>query len=188
MGQKGRPGVFQYCTSGTHLLSAIITRATGQSAREFANERLFGPIGMKIIPDYPMKSFGLEDVFGKNLKGWIQDPNGNSTGGWGLTLAPRDMARFGFLYLNGGIWEDKQIISTMWIEESIAMNANKYGYLWWLDEEDGIFAYLAMGHGGNAIVCIPEKDLIVTIVSTIASKPRDIWPLIKKCIIPAVVG
>ncbi|BBI33387.1 serine hydrolase domain-containing protein [Cohnella abietis] len=188
LGQKGRPGTFQYCTAGTHLLSAIITRTTGKSAREFANERLFGPVGMKVIPDFIMKSFGLEDVFGKNLKGWIQDPNGNSTGGWGLTLTPRDMARFGFLYLNGGIWDDKQIISKAWIDESTAMNANKYGYLWWLDEEDGIFAYFAMGDGGNAICWIPDKDLVVAIASKIVSKPRDIWPLIKKIIIPSVIN
>lgn len=188
LGQKGRPGEFQYCTAGAHLLSAIITRATGVSTREFANEHLFGPICMKVIPDFRMKSFGLEDVFGKNLKGWIQDPNGNSTGGWGLTLTPRDMARFGFLYLNGGIWDDKQIISKMWIDESIAMNTSKYGYLWWLYEEDGIFAYLAMGDGGNAICCIPQKDLIIAIASKIVSKPRDIWPLVKKYIVPSVIS
>ncbi|WP_339203890.1 serine hydrolase [Paenibacillus sp. FSL K6-3182] len=187
LGQKGRMGEFQYCTAGAHLLSVILTRTTGKSAREFANEQLFGPIGMKIIADRQMKSFGLEDVFGKNLKGWIHDPNGNSTGGWGLCLTLRDMARFGFLYLNDGIWEDKQIVSKTWHDESIAMNANKYGYLWWLQEEDGYFAYMAMGDGGNAIVCIPAKDLIVTIASKIVSKPRDIWPLIKNCIIPSVI-
>jgi len=186
MGQKGRLGAFQYCTAGAHLLSAIITSATGKSAREFANERLFEPIGMKVIPDCKMKSFGLEDVFGKNLKGWIQDPNGNSTGGWGLALSPRDMARFGYLYLNDGIWNDKQLVSKTWIDESIAMNASKYGYMWWLYEEDGIFAYLAMGDGGNAICCVPEKDLIIAISSKIVSKPRDIWPLIKTCIIPSL--
>ncbi|MBP1995410.1 serine hydrolase domain-containing protein [Paenibacillus eucommiae] len=188
LGQKGRPGAFQYCTAGAHLLSAILTRTTGKSAREFASERLFGPIGMQPIPDFQMKSFGLEDVFGNNLKGWIHDPNGNSTGGWGITLTPRDMARFGFLYLNGGSWDDKQIISRTWIDDSLAMNSNKYGYLWWLHEEDGIFAYLAMGDGGNAICCIPDKDLIVAITSKIVSKPRDIWALIKNGILASVVG
>ncbi|WP_236339913.1 serine hydrolase domain-containing protein [Paenibacillus plantiphilus] len=188
LGQKGRPGVFQYCTAGAHLLSAILTCATGRSAREYANEHLFGPIGMNVIPDCRMKSFGLEDVFGINLKGWIQDPSGNSTGGWGLALTPRDMARFGFLYLNGGMWDDKRIVSQTWIDESIAMNANKYGYLWWLHEEDDVSAHLAMGDGGNAICCIPARDLIVAITSTIVSKPRDIWPLIQKCVIPSVRG
>ncbi|MBH5316479.1 serine hydrolase [Paenibacillus sp. GSMTC-2017] len=183
LGLKGRPGVFQYCTVGTHLLSAIITRTTGQSAREFANEHLFGPIGMKVIADYNLSSFGLGDLFGNDLKGWVHDPNGISTGGWGLTLSARDMARFGFLYMNGGKWEEKQIISKPWIEASLKMNSNKYGYLWWLYEEDDMVAYLAMGDGGNIICCLPKQDLIVATTSKIVGKPRDIWPLIKKLLV-----
>lgn len=186
LGQNGQPGCFQYYTAGTHLLSAIITRTTGKCAREFANEFLFQPIGIQEIPDPAMKSFGLEDVFGKNVKGWIKDPNGNTAGGWGLTMTPRDMARFGFLYLNRGIWDDKQIIPGTWIDESTAMNSNKYGYLWWLREEGSTFAYSALGSGGNVICCIPGKDLVVAIASKIISKPRDRWPLFEKCIIPAI--
>lgn len=187
LGQKGSIGTFKYSTSGAHLLSTIITRSTGKSAREFANERLFRPIGMKEIPDHEMKSFGFEDLFGKNVKRWVKDPNGNSTGGWGLTLNPRDMARFGFLYLNRGIWDSNQIIPRTWIDESTATNPNNYGYLWWLREEDGVFAYLALGDGGNAICCIPEKDLIVAIASEFIINPLDRWKLIKECIIPAVM-
>ncbi|UFJ41238.1 beta-lactamase family protein [Brevibacillus humidisoli] len=187
MGQKGKLGAFKYATAGAHLLSAIITRSTGKSAREFANEHLFSPIGMKKIPDYKMKSFGFDDLFGKNVKGWVADPTGNSTGGWGVTLTLRDMARLGFLYLNHGFWEHNQIISGAWTLESTSMNPNKYGYLWWLHEEDGVFAYLAMGDGGNVICCIPEKDLVVAIASTIIMHPRDRWPLIKECIIPAFI-
>ncbi|SFJ99348.1 MULTISPECIES: serine hydrolase [unclassified Bacillus (in: firmicutes)] len=187
LGEKGKLGNFKYSTAGAHLLSAIITRSTGKSAREFANERLFKPIGMKEIPDYKMKSFGFEDLFGKNVKGWVKDPNGNSTGGWGLTLTPRDMARFGLLYLNRGIWDNKEIISKTWIDESTMINPNNYGYLWWVHEEDGIFAYLARGDGGNVICCVPEKDLVVAIASEFIVNPRDRWELIKKCVIPAVV-
>lgn len=108
LGQGGTIGTFKYSTAGAHLLSAIITRSTGKSAREFANEHLFKPIGMKEIPYYGMKSFGFDDLFGKNVKGWVNDPDGNSTGGWGLTLTPRDMARFGYLYLNHGTWNNQQ--------------------------------------------------------------------------------
>lgn len=187
MGSNGNLGQFKYSTAGAHLLSAIITRSTGQSAREFANERLFKPIGMKVIPDYEMKSFGFEDLFGKNVKGWVEDPNGNSTGGWGLTLSPQDMARFGILYLNHGIFDNKQIISETWIDESTLINPNNYGYLWWLREEDGFFAYAALGDGGNAIFCIPDKDLVVAIASEFIMNPRDRWTLIKECIIPAVI-
>lgn len=187
LGQRGSIGAFKYSTAGAHLLSAIITRSTGQSAREFANERLFTPIGMKEIPDYEMKSFGFEDLFGKNVKGWVRDPSRNSTGGWGLTLSPRDMARFGVLYLNRGMWDNNQIISGNWIDESIKMNPNHYGYLWWLREEDGVYAYSALGDGGNVICCSPDKDLVVAIASEFMMNPRDRWTLIKECIIPAVI-
>jgi CubicO group peptidase (beta-lactamase class C family) len=186
LGQNGQLGRFQYSTAGSHLLSAIITRTTGMCAREFANERLFRPVGMKEIPDHKMKSFAIDDVFGKNVTGWIKDPNGNNTGGWGLTTTPRDMARFGFLYLNRGIWDDKQIISETWIDESTALNSNGYGYLWWLREEDGIFTYSALGSGGNVICCIPGKDLVVAIASRIVSKPHDRWLLFERCILPAI--
>ncbi|WP_127483836.1 serine hydrolase domain-containing protein [Paenibacillus ehimensis] len=187
LGQKGNIGTFKYSTAGAHLLSAIITRSTGKSAREFANERLFKPIGMKEIPDYKMKSFGFDDLFGKNVKGWVKDPSGHSTGGWGLTLTPRDMARFGFLYLNRGNWDNRQVIPNTWIDESTTMNPNQYGYLWWLREEDGVFAYMALGDGGNVICCIPEKDLVVAIASQFIIHPRDRWTLIKECILPAVI-
>lgn len=187
LGQKGTIGDFKYSTAGAHLLSAIITRSTGKSAREFANERLFKPIGMKEIPNYEMKSFGFEDLFGANVKGWVEDPNGNSTGGWGLTLIPRDMARFGFLYLNRGIWDNNQVIPKTWIDESTAMTQSKYGYLWWLHEEDGMIAYLALGDGGNVICCVPEKDLVVAIASGFIINSRDRWTLIKEHIIPAAM-
>ncbi|CAH0121932.1 hypothetical protein PAE9249_04467 [Paenibacillus sp. CECT 9249] len=188
LGQGGNLGAFKYSTAGAHLLSAIITRSTGQSAREFANERLFSPIGMKEIPDVTMQSFGFDDLFGKNVKGWVHDPNGNSTGGWGLTLTPRDMARFGLLYLHRGNWDNHQVIPGTWVDESVAMNPNHYGYLWWLREEDGVSAYLALGDGGNIICCIPGQDLVIAIASEFIMNPRDRWNLIKECIIPAVNG
>jgi CubicO group peptidase (beta-lactamase class C family) len=195
LGGNGQSGVFQYSTAGIHLLSAIITRTTGLCAREFANERLFRPLGIREIPDHEMRSFGIDDVFGKNAKGWIKDPKGNSTGGFGLSIAPRDMARFGFLYLNDGIWDNKQIISKTWIHESISPHSEtridesiaKYGYLWWLREEDGSFMYAALGHGGNVICCNPEKDLVIAIASKIVRKSIDPWPLIEKYILPAVI-
>jgi CubicO group peptidase (beta-lactamase class C family) len=187
LGHQGKIGNFKYSTAGAHLLSAIITRCTGKSAREFANERLFSPIGMTEIPDFEMKSFGFDDLFGVHVKGWVKDPNQISTGGWGLTLNPRDMARFGYLYLNRGLWDNQQIISETWIDESTAMNANSYGYLWWLREEDGVLAYSALGDGGHVICCLLEQDLVVAITSEFIMQPSDRWTLIKECIIPALI-
>jgi CubicO group peptidase (beta-lactamase class C family) len=187
LGIGGSLGAFKYSTAGVHLLSAIITRSTGTSARAFANEHLFKPIGMNEIPDYDMSSFGFDDLFGKDVRGWVKDPAGNSAGGWGLTLSPRDMARFGFLYLNRGTWGNQTIISGAWIDQSTAMNSNHYGYLWWLRDEDGVSAYSAVGDGGNIICCIPQKDLVVAIASAFTVNPRDRWTLIKEHIIPAII-
>ncbi|HEF1900796.1 TPA: serine hydrolase [Bacillus cereus] len=186
IGKGGEIGTFKYSSAGAHLLSAIITSATGKSARDFANEYLFQPLGMREISNYNMKAFGFDDLFGQGVKGWVHDPNGISTGGWGLTLTARDMAKFGQLYLNEGIHNGKQILSKSWIKESTEMNQNQYGYLWWLREEAGIFSYCAMGDGGNMICCIPEKDLVIVIASEIMPNARDRWELIVKYILPCI--
>lgn len=184
IGNGGEIGHFKYSSAGAHLLSAIIMSVTGKNAREFANEYLFQPLGMSEIPNYNMKAFGFDDLFGKDVKGWVHDPNGNSTGGWGLTLTVKDMAKFGQLYLNEGIHNGKQILSKSWIKESTEMNQNQYGYLWWLREEAGIFSYCAMGDGGNVICCVPEKELVVAIASEVIPNAEDRWKLIKECILP----
>ncbi|MBN2001374.1 serine hydrolase, partial [candidate division KSB1 bacterium] len=182
LGRNGPPGKFQYSSAASHLLSAIITRTTGNSAREFANEHLFGPIGMRQIPDHDMKFFLTDDVFGKNVTGWIKDPQGNSTGGWGLCITPRDMARFGFLYLNRGTWDGRQIISENWVEKSTAPNPNGYGYQWWLTET----AFAASGYGGNFIFCVPGKDIVVAVASKLTARAQDRWVMLNRWILPAV--
>ncbi|EEM47272.1 serine hydrolase [Bacillus cereus] len=186
IGQGGETGAFKYSSAGAHVLSAIITNATGKNAREFANEYLFQPLGMSEIPNYNMKAFGFDDLFGKDVKGWVHDPNGISTGGWGVTLTVRDMAKFGQMYLNEGIHNGKQVLSKSWIKESTEMNQKQYGYLWWLREEDGIFSYCAMGDGGNMICCIPKQDLVVVIASEIMPNARDRWELIVEYILPYI--
>lgn len=76
LGEDGDIGAFKYASAGAHLLSAIISRSTGKNAREFANEHLFKPVGMREIPDYEMQSYGFEDLFGKYVRGWVHDPGG----------------------------------------------------------------------------------------------------------------
>ncbi|WP_240666546.1 serine hydrolase domain-containing protein [Longirhabdus pacifica] len=180
-------GKFQYSTAGTHLLSAILTATTGMSACAFANYHLFRHIGMKEIEDAYMKSFGMKDLFGDQLNGWVNDPQGITTGGWGLTTTVRDLARFGFLYLNHGKWDNKQIISDTWIRDSVAMNENKYGYLWWLIQLEDQVAYTAAGSGGNHIFCIPHQDLVVVMTSKTIQNPQERWPLLEQYILPAII-
>ena len=101
---------------------------------------------------------------GRYVKGWVSDPAGNSAGGWGLTLTPRDMARFGYLYLNHGLWGQTRIVPETWVGESTAMTPNNYGYLWWLFGG----GYAAMGDGGNIIFCSPEKDVVIAATASLS--------------------
>ena len=121
-------GTFQYNSACSHLLSAIITRSTGRCAEEFAADNLFESLGID-QPDTNMQhTYSQADVFRNTAGGWPKDPQGNSIGGWGLFLKPRDMARFGFLYLNRGQWDGGQIIQQEWIEDSISPHTPDYGY------------------------------------------------------------
>ncbi len=183
LGKTRRPENFYYSTSNTHLLSAIITRTTGLCAREFANIHLFKPIGIKEIPKRKMKSFTIDDVFGKNVSGWICDPQGNTTGGWGLTIKPEDMARFGLLYLKKGLWEKRQIISENWIDLSTDFNSGDYGYLWRLIKVNDINIHAALGTGGNGIWCIPEKNMVVAVTAKLVRRPPDFLEIIRRFIL-----
>ena len=172
-------GTFQYNSAASHLLSAILTQATDQCARAFANEHLFAPIGIAEVPASAPDDTGPQ---------WPADPQGNSTGGWGLALRPRDMARFGLLYLNGGRWNGVSIVPQAWVEASIAPHTPGYGYQWWLRDLDGVFVYTAIGRGGHHIFCVPEHEIVVAIASKQGGRWRDRWPLLAKFVIPSVAG
>ena len=186
LGQNGKIGVFKYSTAGAHLLSAILARSTGKSTRDFANDFLFSEIGIAPIKEYPMTSYGYDDLFGKNIRGWVHDPSNITTGGWGLTLTVREMMLFGQLYINNGIWNGKQVISQDWITKSVKPNPNHYGYMWWLFEDNNISAFAAMGDGGNMICCVPQKNLVVAVASHFIPNPKDRWLLVKEHILPSI--
>lgn len=111
---SGNPrGFYQYCNANTHLLSTILTKATGMSALDFAHEHLFGPLG-------------ITDVR------WDSDHSdrGRSIGFTGLWMSPQDLAKLGLLYPEGGVWEDEQIVSSSWVAESTQPHTacDKYGF------------------------------------------------------------
>jgi len=180
-------GRFQYNSGASHLLSAIITRSTGRCAQEFAAKHLFEPIGIDQPVTTMQHTFSQADVFRNTAGGWPKDPQGNSIGGWGLVLKPRDMARFGYLYLNEGEWDGKQIIPKNWIEDSVSPHTPGYGYQWWLQDVNDVFAFSAVGQGGQHIICIPQKDLVVVVASKPGSRWRDRWHLVEQFVIPAVL-
>ena len=180
-------GTFQYNSAASHLLSAIITRSTGKCAQEFAADNLFEPIGIDQPVTNMQRTYSRADVFGSTAGGWPKDPQGNSIGGWGLVLKPRDMARFGLLYLSGGQWDGEPVIPEKWIEDSISPHTPGYGYQWWLRDVNGVFAFSAAGRGGNHIFCIPQEDLVVVVTSKPGERQRDRWLLLEEFVIPAVV-
>ena len=155
-----QPGTnFSYSTGNTHLLSYIIEQKTGRSLYDFGKEYLFDSIGMKTIQ-------------------CSTDPQGNADGGNGFSLTAKDMARFGLLYLNGGVWDERQVISQEWITESTSTqvfssstpDVANYGYQWWIRDfgTQGVHGYFAQGFGGQFIFVVPDANLVVTYTSNYA--------------------
>ncbi len=142
------PGTqFVYDSPGMHLLSAILQQATGMTALEFARQNLFEPLGIK-------------DVI------WPVDPQGYNHGWGDLHLQPRDMAKLGYLWLNKGVWEGKQIVSREWVENSVKVQIktggeDDYGYGWWVMSGDFGNEYAAIGRGGQRIQVIPTLNLMI---------------------------
>ncbi len=141
------PGVeFHYCNANTYILSAILTELTGMSAVDFAAEHLFTPLG---ITDFE----------------WEASPQGISYGFSGLHLNTGDLARLGYLYLNGGVWEGEQIIPADYVAESIGAAvdsgwpATAYGYFWWNIVPAG--TTMMLGYSGIYVILVPEKDLML---------------------------
>lgn len=140
------PGAgFNYNSGNAHLLSAAITRRTGQSAEAYAAQHLFGPLG---ITDHR----------------WLRDPQGVSTGGWGLYLRTRDMARLGQLYLQQGEWQGRQIIPREWVARVFAPKVEmgfpgwQYADMWWAHPRLG--AFMMVGFNRQVIVVLPQQQIV----------------------------
>ncbi len=197
LGGKGEIGRFRYAPLiGPDILSGILTRATGRSALDFARENLFAPLGIHV--DQNVVFHSKEEQLAIMMKethtsGWVADPQGINTAGWGLFLTPTEMAKIGRLYLNRGAWNGKQLVSAEWIDESTREHSRwdelglKYGYLWWVIDEEA-HSYAAMGDGGNVIYVNPAKNLVVAIASLFAPRPRDRIDFIKEVLEPMFVS
>ncbi len=189
MGGRGNIGEFRYAPIvGPDVLSGILVKATGQSVLEFAKENLFEPLDINIEKDitFHSKEEQMEFYKSTDMNGWVADPQGVNTAGWGLTISPVDMAKIGQLFLNKGKWNGKQIVSEKWVEESTTEHSRwkkmnlPYGYLWWIGEDGG---YAAMGDGGNIIYVNPDKNLVVAITSLFYPRAKDRIEFIEKFIL-----
>jgi CubicO group peptidase (beta-lactamase class C family) len=142
----------QYSTGNTHLLSAILTKATKRSTRQFAQDALAKPLGF-------------------TLSEWTRDPQGIYFGGNEMSMTPRQMLAFGELYLNRGRVNGTQVVPESWIEASLVPRGRSdfsnqlYGYGWWIRQMAGQDTFYAWGHGGQFIVVVPALELVVVSTS-----------------------
>ena len=156
------PGeTMEYSTGSSHLLSAILTKATRKSTWQFAQEALGAPLGITIAR-------------------WPRDPQGIFFGGNDMLLTPRQMLAFGQLWLNDGRAKGRQIVPEAWVETSCEGRGRsrfnpdqRYGYGWWTRGFAGREACFAWGYGGQYIFVFTDLDLVVvTTSSTSAGEER----------------
>ena len=150
-----------YCSGAVHLLSAILQKATGMDARTYANSTLFEPLGIPEVKE----------------QDWSTDPQGVTNGIAGLYLTPRDVAKYGVLYLNKGDWNGRQVVSRRWVDESTGEQAyigkddyvggldRRFGYLWSIFPEQKIYGYLGMA--GQELFIVPEKKLVIVFTGSL---------------------
>jgi CubicO group peptidase (beta-lactamase class C family) len=157
----------EYSTGSTHLLSAILTQATGTSTWQFANEALARPLGF-------------------TLPQWPRDPQGIYFGGNDMLMTPRQMLAFGELYFNEGRGPAGQVVSAGWVQRSCEgqprtrrpgtafdpfrgfdpLRDRRYGYGWWVHEIRGYDTCFAWGYGGQYVFVVPELDLVIVTTSS----------------------
>jgi len=147
---------WSYCTAGPTTLGVVLERAVKRPVPDFAREVIFAPLGITSVK-------------------WQFQPTGTTMTGGGLQLRSRDLLKLGQLYLDDGIWNGHQIISSEWVKESLRPHANAredtdYGYLWWLQtfhsKTRSVRSYGMYGTGGNKVFVFPNDALVIVITTT----------------------
>lgn len=180
--QIAQPGsVWRYNSGLTVLLGGILKKATGRDADKFAGQYLFGPLGI------------ADSWWGKHKDGTVY-AHGD------LALKPRDLAKIGYLMLNDGKWENRQIVSNAWVEKSTAALIDTYkgygyGYQWRHGKtkicEQDVEAFWGSGTGGQKLYVFPHLDLVAVFTSKIfnnlSGHARN-ESLLANYIIPAIIA
>jgi CubicO group peptidase (beta-lactamase class C family) len=169
----------EYSTGNTHLLSALLTRATGQSTRAYAQAHLAGPLGF-------------------TLSRWPTDPQGIYFGGNEMLLTPGQMMTLGQLYLNEGRHGARQVVPEAWVRASCTGRGRSrfnpdqtYGYGWWSRDFAGQNGCFAWGYGGQYVIVFDELDLVVVTTSATTADDerrdhrRQIFDVVERLIVPA---
>lgn len=171
-----------YSTGTTHILATVLTRATGQPLRTYAQNKLFDPLDARI-------------------RSWQQAPEGIYFGGNNLSITPRALLRFGMLYLNEGRFRGADVLPSEWIDVSwrayvpSTYHGHSYGYLWFTHDIASERVAFAWGYGGQYVFVVPRLDLVVAVTSSLSNRPpessahnRRILQLLEEHIIPAARG
>jgi CubicO group peptidase (beta-lactamase class C family) len=180
------PGIhFSYITAESHLLSVILAKASGMDTRTFAQKYLFEPLQISI-------------------NDWEKDPQGYYIGGMKMYIVPRNLARFGYLYLLHGQIDGRQIVPETWVRDSYHawsylgsswgdLDQIGYGYQWWLGKIRQKQVYMALGYGGQFIMIFPQYDMIVVTTcdsdfykDTADLHEREMMAIVANYIIPAI--
>jgi len=165
------PGtVWLYNTGASHLLAGIIRQTTGQTPLQYARDVLFTPLGITNVA-------------------WTSDPQGLNYGGSELFLRPRDMAKFGFLYLHNGSWDGQQIVPEAWVTQSresatFPWSGTGYGYQWWKNLNLGTFE--ARGLHNQWIIVDPENDLVIVFTASDFNSQIPIFYLVSEYVLSAI--
>lgn len=169
------PGThFVYNSGATYMLSAIVQKRTGQTVLEYLKPRLFAPLGIR----------GMT---------WETSPQGINTGGWGLKLRTEDLAKFGLLYLNKGLWKGRRVLPEGWVEDATSAHSDNsmrtdpdwaqgYCYQFWRCRYG---AFRGDGAYGQFCVVLPEQDAVVIMTSG-AGKLQGELELVWKHLLPAM--
>jgi len=148
-----------YSTGNTHVLGAVLTSWTSKNLHSLANSWLGKPLGIEFEP-------------------WQRDPQGYYLGGNQMALAPKQLVKVGELYLAGGHVNGKQILPAQWVEQSFTartrspLSGDGYGYGWFKRNLGGVTSAYALGYGGQVMYVVPERELVVAIMSDITKEAQ----------------
>jgi len=192
---------FHYSTLGIQILANILKEATGMNLKDFATKYLFEPLDIKEVPIAKVYDRASQEEFYKarDNRGWVKDPSGNYTTGWGLSLTTDDFAKIGLMVLNKGIYNGKRILSEEYIEQMLTEREESYGYLWWIYKKNTTIkiirkeystgkydSYCMNGVGGSLVAIVPEMNTVICMTCSLVYNPKPRMELINQYILPYI--
>jgi len=195
-GMSTEPGTtFGYSDGSAHLVATVLRRAIDRPILDYAREKLFDPLGIVTHPAWEGSDPNTKNGFNDAGFGWLIDSTGVHSGGYGLRLTAPDLLKIGQLYLDGGRWKGRQLVSESWVRESTSNqltaeqgNGVEYGYLWWVTNEPEATGYVAAGSWYQRIFVIPARRLVIAVTADDSNYgesavPTDFEPVLVETVI-----